>query len=253
MQNEIKDSPQLIPQWEAKAKGLTTYYTGVPCKHGHLDYRYVKSRACITCQKAAVLRLKDKHLIRKLKKKEEQINAKGFIWTQRNRNRLIEVFIDTGDIAHARDEIAVTPSLFQKELDENKDFRKQYETAKPLAAQHLKERAIQLGLRGNDKLLQVLLKANFEEFRESDKIKVDVNSRSQVAILTDAQLDAGLAALISKYRDKFAIEGEVEERTNSRADPKLLEAIPDGEGGASIEVEGSRREGDEEPIQENVS
>jgi hypothetical protein len=31
---------------EAKIQGLTKYYTGVPCKHGHDTYRYTSDRSC---------------------------------------------------------------------------------------------------------------------------------------------------------------------------------------------------------------
>jgi hypothetical protein len=34
---------------EAIALGLSTYTTGVSCKHGHMSPRYVKNHACITC------------------------------------------------------------------------------------------------------------------------------------------------------------------------------------------------------------
>jgi hypothetical protein len=34
---------------EAKAKGLTRYFNGRPCKHGHLSERYVSTHACIAC------------------------------------------------------------------------------------------------------------------------------------------------------------------------------------------------------------
>jgi len=34
---------------EAKVLGSNKYYTGVPCKHGHLTYRYTKDRICATC------------------------------------------------------------------------------------------------------------------------------------------------------------------------------------------------------------
>lgn len=39
---------------EAREVGHNLYYTGVPCKHGHLTYRYVFDRACSDCVKAKV-------------------------------------------------------------------------------------------------------------------------------------------------------------------------------------------------------
>lgn len=34
---------------EAKLCGSTKYYTGTPCKHGHLTYRYTRDRMCAAC------------------------------------------------------------------------------------------------------------------------------------------------------------------------------------------------------------
>jgi hypothetical protein len=39
---------------EAKATGSHVYFTGVPCKHGHLTYRYVVDRICSECAKLKV-------------------------------------------------------------------------------------------------------------------------------------------------------------------------------------------------------
>lgn len=37
---------------EAKALGLSRYYTGQPCRHGHDTERYVCDRKCVACGKA---------------------------------------------------------------------------------------------------------------------------------------------------------------------------------------------------------
>lgn len=39
----------LISRKEAKGKGLTHYFTGKPCKHGHIDKRFVSAGKCLTC------------------------------------------------------------------------------------------------------------------------------------------------------------------------------------------------------------
>lgn len=41
---------QIISRSEAKAKGLKTYFTGNPCKHGHLSARQVSNSTCTSCQ-----------------------------------------------------------------------------------------------------------------------------------------------------------------------------------------------------------
>ena len=40
---------QLISKQEAKAQGLLHYYTGKPCKHGHIAERLVSTRHCCAC------------------------------------------------------------------------------------------------------------------------------------------------------------------------------------------------------------
>jgi hypothetical protein len=42
---------------EARSTGHNLYFTGVPCKHGHITYRYVADRACSACVKEKVKRL----------------------------------------------------------------------------------------------------------------------------------------------------------------------------------------------------
>lgn len=40
---------ELITRKQAKAKGLKRYFTGVPCKHGHISDRHVSTAACREC------------------------------------------------------------------------------------------------------------------------------------------------------------------------------------------------------------
>ena len=42
-------TPTVILRKEAKALGLTRYFTGKPCKFGHIFPRYTKSRKCEEC------------------------------------------------------------------------------------------------------------------------------------------------------------------------------------------------------------
>jgi len=43
---------KIITKKEAKATGLTKFFTGHPCNHGHLSERWTASKGCIECQKA---------------------------------------------------------------------------------------------------------------------------------------------------------------------------------------------------------
>lgn len=40
---------KIISRTEAKALGLKRYFTGKPCKHGHIDERNTNSKVCIIC------------------------------------------------------------------------------------------------------------------------------------------------------------------------------------------------------------
>jgi len=41
--------PKIISRAEAREQGLKRYFTGEPCKHGHLEERNTKSGACNSC------------------------------------------------------------------------------------------------------------------------------------------------------------------------------------------------------------
>jgi hypothetical protein len=45
---------QIISRAEAKAKGLKRYFTGKPCKHGHVAEREVFNATCVECERAAI-------------------------------------------------------------------------------------------------------------------------------------------------------------------------------------------------------
>jgi hypothetical protein len=40
---------QIVSLLQAKTDGLTRYFTGIACKHGHVAERLVSNRQCITC------------------------------------------------------------------------------------------------------------------------------------------------------------------------------------------------------------
>jgi hypothetical protein len=117
-----------------------------------------------------------------------------FEWNDDKQKRLIEVYVDTGDIATARDSIRVTPSEYFRELERNPDFSAMLKEAEPLAHKALEERATQMSLAGNDKLLLKVLAAKMPEYRE--RVNVDMNVTEK---MTDDQLDAQLTRLVSRY------------------------------------------------------
>lgn len=42
-------APQIISRKDALALGLRRYYTGKPCKHGHVTERYTRKSTCVAC------------------------------------------------------------------------------------------------------------------------------------------------------------------------------------------------------------
>lgn len=49
--HEIFYTGPIVKRAEAKREGLKRYFTGKPCRHGHIDERIVSSRQCIQCYK----------------------------------------------------------------------------------------------------------------------------------------------------------------------------------------------------------
>lgn len=126
------------------------------------------------------------------------VDTGPYEWTDEKRERFLAVFVDTGDIATARDSIRVTPSEYFREVERNSNFSEAVDEATPLAVKALEEKATQLALSGNDKLLQKILTAKMPEYRE--KLDLNVNDERK---LTDAQLDAQLARLVTRFRGRI--------------------------------------------------
>jgi hypothetical protein len=47
--HQLSNSRNIISRDEAMALGLKHYFTGVPCKHGHITERNVRSGRCLEC------------------------------------------------------------------------------------------------------------------------------------------------------------------------------------------------------------
>jgi hypothetical protein len=117
-----------------------------------------------------------------------------FEWTPEVQRHLIRLWIDTGELATARDSCGITPSQHFEHLEKSAEFAAAIEAAKPLAAAALEDRATQLALAGNDRLLQKLLEAKKpDEF--GNKVRVDLYS--DVSKLTDAQINQRLVSAIN--------------------------------------------------------
>ena len=51
----------IVSRSEALAAGAARYFTGVPCKHGHIAERYVASKTCCDCANGAANAVKAKN------------------------------------------------------------------------------------------------------------------------------------------------------------------------------------------------
>lgn len=75
---------ELISINEARAKGLTTYYTGKPCKHGHITIRFV-TNGCAECKRLVSLK----------KSRNKVSKERGVIFIGR------QIFKHEGKLTHA--------------------------------------------------------------------------------------------------------------------------------------------------------
>ena len=83
------DENKLISLKDAIDKGLTKYFTGKPCKNGHVSERYVKRGRCVECDKKVSSEWKKNHPESNRKKakrwrdnnpeKTKEINYKSYL------------------------------------------------------------------------------------------------------------------------------------------------------------------------------
>ncbi len=204
---------EFVSRSEAKARGLKRYYDGVPCRKAkHDSDRFTVNGGCAECTtirtnarygkqtpagdaaraRAAALDEPAPPVASILKYQSAPAVATDgpFTWTAENKAKLIDMYVDTGDIALARDSIGVRPSEYRREVERNEAFARAIAAAEPKAQKHLEERAIQLALRGNDKLLIAVLKARLPEYRDSLKIE-----QTHLVKLSDQELDRRIRQL----------------------------------------------------------
>ena len=70
---------ELISLKEARDSGLTRYFTGVPCRHGHIAERLTVNRVCVVCtrNKLAAYRIKNRaSLLAKKRKAQNEYRRK---------------------------------------------------------------------------------------------------------------------------------------------------------------------------------
>lgn len=202
------EKPEEVDAWERRFLEAYAYHKEFKsaCEAAKVTEAQIESRIAYSAPfKKAYNALEERLGIKKVNSSE------GFIWTKEKHDKIIEVYINTGDLATARDSIGVTPFEYFQELARSAVFSERLKEADPLAHLALEERAIQLALAGNDKLLTKVLSVKKPEYREN--IKVDMNVTEK---LDDRQLQARLFRLLNKLRPDV-IEVECSPVTETRA------------------------------------
>jgi hypothetical protein len=76
---------QLVTRAEAKLLGNRRYYTGQPCKHGHIDEWLTSIGTCVVCNRIAGKRWRDLHPHSAEEKARQVLLTKE--WVEKNRDR----------------------------------------------------------------------------------------------------------------------------------------------------------------------
>jgi 5-methylcytosine-specific restriction endonuclease McrA len=83
---------------EAKAMGLTRYFTGRPCKHGHVAERMEKNKQCVECNRVNAKKWTSNNKDRSLKKarnyyknNSEKVKQRARDWRRKNKNKVREM------------------------------------------------------------------------------------------------------------------------------------------------------------------
>lgn len=202
------EKPIQVDAWEKRFLESYAYHKDfkAACEASSITEAQVESRLAYSPTfRSAYESMEERMGMRKVNSSE------GFIWNREKHDKIIEVYINTGDMATARDSIGVTPFEYFQELARSPSFAARIKEADPLAHLALEERAIQLALAGNDKLLQKVLSVKKPEYRENLKVEMNVTEK-----LDDRQLQSRLLRLVNKLRPVSAIEGEYTEVAPAR-------------------------------------
>ena len=107
---------------QAMADGENKYFTGKPCKHGHMNFRYVQSGACYDCINSDRINAESptaKAREERLKAASEKLAAKNLIVEQMviGKFRLFEAFRETLSLAAYGMAAMRFPTLTQSDVD----------------------------------------------------------------------------------------------------------------------------------------
>lgn len=99
----MEESRKLVSRKEAKSLGLKQYFTGKPCKYGHIDNRTTSNGVCMECSRIKALkRMREnpdarrkshecsKRRYREDEEYRERVKARARAWHQNNKDRASE-------------------------------------------------------------------------------------------------------------------------------------------------------------------
>jgi hypothetical protein len=165
-----------------------------------------------------------------------------FVWTDDRRRRLIEKYVDRGDLLEAQQYVGCTPSQFNRERDFNSQFARTIAEARKEARETLKLRATKDALDGNDKLLTILFKDLEGEQTEGNLSK-----------LTDAQLQAQLNALLNRIRGRMLQNGNLPLDSSAGMEPpKVMTNLAGAEANSDVRRD-ARQKGMEQRMQNTTA
>jgi 5-methylcytosine-specific restriction endonuclease McrA len=87
---------EIIQKRDALSRGITTYFTGKPCKHGHISPRFINS-VCVECGRLKKIEWYQKNKKRILSKNKTKYheNPAAFMAKQKPRNKEVKKAYDT--------------------------------------------------------------------------------------------------------------------------------------------------------------
>ena len=177
---------QIITRKEAIAQGLNRFFTGKPCKHGHIAEKYVYNWRCLGCTNAANVAYYEKN-------RESQIK-KSIQWGANNKERINKRNKEryNNDLAYKERVLARCALEYQKNIEAGRASRRAYGKAN-----RAKLSAYHLGLYHNDPQYRagVLLRGRIT--------RVLANSQSKKSSSTFDLLGTSKAGLIAHLEAQF--------------------------------------------------
>ena len=109
---------EIVKRQEAQTKQLVRYFTGIPCKHGHVSERYTKNRCCIKCNEIDVKQssIKHKEKRRAYRKKHYRKHREVYIQKAIRYNKAHPEQIKKDTITRTIAYKNATPVWYEKEL-----------------------------------------------------------------------------------------------------------------------------------------